>query len=135
MNKITKRSRELRKNPTKAEKILWDKIRNKKLGVKFRRQYPIIILKNKVRHYFIADFVNLDKKVVIELDGEIHNNQKEYDQLRTDIINLLGYAVYRFSNKEIINKIETVIDRIKNYCSLPHKNGEGAVGGWGKQNK
>jgi len=93
--------------------MLWDKIRNKKLGSKFRRQYPIIYFDNAVRHCFIADFACLDKKLVIEIDGRIHDSQKDYDEARSYIINQLGFRVIRFSNESVYSKIESVLSEIK----------------------
>src|SRR5690606_35738014 len=69
------RSKELRNNQTEAEAALWQHIRNNQLDFKFRRQQVI--------GYNIADFVCLEKKLIIEVDGEIHNQQKEYDAART----------------------------------------------------
>lgn len=92
------------KSPTVAESYLWELLRNKKLGVKFRRQQIIDI--------YIVDFVCLSKKLVVEVDGEIHKNRKEYDLLRTLVLNLKGYSVIRFSNDEVLMDSETVIEKI-----------------------
>ena len=124
MSEITDRSRRLRKKSTDAERILWERIRSKRLGIKFRRQHPVIFFENNKRHCFIADFVNLESKVIIELDGEIHNSQKEYDNLRDHSLDDLGYIVHRFSNKEIMSNLNVVLNKIKTFCSLPHV-GEG----------
>jgi len=126
MSEITTRTRKLRKNLTAAEQKLWDAIRNRKLGIKFRRQYPIIYFDKDVRHCFIADFASLEQKIVIELDGKIHDLQKEYDVARSHIINKLGFKVIRFTNENIFSNIETVISELKVvFCSLPHADGEG----------
>ena len=115
MSEITKRSRELRKALTTAEKMLWTKLRNKQLGLKFRRQYPIIYFNDTTRCCFIADFACLEKKLVIEVDGEIHNLQKEYDEMRSYIINQLGFTVIRFTNERIYTNIHNVLSEIKLY--------------------
>ena len=99
------KSQELRKNQTEAELILWEAIRKKSLDVKFRRQH--IIGAN------IVDFVCLDHKLVIEVDGKIHLNQKEYDAERTKQLESIGFSVIRFTNEEIIHDIENVISKIK----------------------
>lgn len=92
-----------RKNPTPAEALLWKKLRNRKEGFKFRRQHII--------DKYIADFVCLQKGVVIELDGNIHQlpEVKENDEVRTARLNELGFAVLRFSNEEILEKTDNTI--------------------------
>ena len=107
---IIKFSRELRKNQTPAEKILWSRIRNRKLnGNKFLRQHPIPYLGyNNKPNYFIADFYCDDKKLIIELDGRIHEFQEEYDQNREAILADLGLLVIRFKNEEL-DDIENIL--------------------------
>ncbi|MCB9203023.1 MAG: leucine--tRNA ligase [Flavobacteriales bacterium] len=100
------KAKEMRQNPTKAEKVLWENIKSKKLGYKFRQQHLI--------EDFIVDFVCLNKKLVIEVDGEIHNSQIEYDEQRTLILNSLGYEVIRFRNEEVLNHISEVLSKINN---------------------
>ena len=97
----------LKNNPTKAEKIMWQHLRNKKTGHKIRRQH---IIDN-----FIIDFACLAKQVVIEIDGKIHLQQKEYDELRTTRLNELGFEVIRFTNKEVFDNLEAVTSKIKEY--------------------
>ena len=103
------KAKDLRKSMTEAEEILWKHLRNNKLdGLKFRRQHPLDI--------FIADFYCHQKKLIIELDGEIHDNleQKEYDEGRTFELEEKGFKILRFRNEEVINDIEDVLSRIKN---------------------
>lgn len=109
--KVLDTARELRKNMTKVEKILWIVLRNKKIGAKFRRQAPFVFGDN---HNYVADFYCAEKKLIIELDGEIHNSdlEKEYDKFRQDIFEVSGYKVIRFKNEEIIKNLDTVLDRI-----------------------
>jgi very-short-patch-repair endonuclease len=78
-NNIKKHCRELRKNMTESEKILWDKLKNRKLsGYKFLRQHPIIYKGDLKRlNYFIADFYCHEVKLAVELDGGIHNDSEE----------------------------------------------------------
>ncbi|TQD38558.1 leucine--tRNA ligase [Haloflavibacter putidus] len=103
---LLKRAKEMRKNPTDAEKKMWDSLRAKKLGVKFRQQHPI--------DNYIVDFVCLDKKLIIEVDGEIHQFQKEKDEERQLILEQkLGYKTLRFTNDEVKNFHSKVIDEIK----------------------
>ena len=98
----------LRQRSTKAEKHLWQMIRNRQLmGFKFRRQHPL--------KYFIADFYCHEVLLVIELDGSIHEleNIKQYDQLREAIITELGITVLRFNNDEIFTEVHHVIEKIE----------------------
>ena len=114
MSYITQIVRELRKNETHAEKIFWKLVRNRQIdGMKFRRQYPIKFKWNDQERYFIADFYCHECKLVIEIDGGIHELQKDYDNLRTKLINYIGIRVIRFSNDEVLNKIEKVKFKLK----------------------
>lgn len=110
---ILERVRDLRKNQTPSENILWQVLRNRKLvGKKFVRQYPIKFkYQDKIR-FFIADYYCHDARLVIELDGKIHEQQKEYDEYRTYIINQLGIQVLRIKNEEL-KDISTVTTKIK----------------------
>jgi leucyl-tRNA synthetase len=101
---LLENAKDMRSNPTPAEDALWQQLKGKQIGAKFRRQHPI--------DNFIADFVCLDKKLIIEVDGKIHENQKEADQQRTDALNNLGYLVIRFKNEEVLVEIESVITQI-----------------------
>jgi cyclase len=92
---IFENAKKLRKTVTDAEKILWEHLKEKKLGVKFRRQHPI--------SSFIADFYCHEKKLIIELDGSIHNIKEifENDLERQAAIEAFGIKVIRFKNQEI----------------------------------
>jgi len=103
--KIIVKARYLRKEETKAEKILWQELRNKKLGVKFRRQHPI--------DKFILDFYAPEIKLGIELDGSSHKENTEYDKLRTEYLKSQGIKIIRFWNADVENNLESVIERIK----------------------
>ena len=97
-----------RKNPTEAESFLWQNLQNKQLeGYKFRREHII--------GDCIVDFVCLSKQLVIEVDGGYHNeeNQKEFDQARTEYLNQKGFKVIRFTNEEVLNEIEKTLKTIK----------------------
>jgi len=95
----------LKKNPTEAEKLIWEYLRNKKTGHKIRRQHVI--------DNFIVDFVCIKKQVVIEIDGEIHLQQQEYDMLRTNTLNEKGFKVIRFTNAEVFANPVIVAEKIK----------------------
>ena len=89
---IKKHARELRRNLTESEKLLWEQIRNRKLsGFKFLRQHPIIYKADfKGLNYFIADYYCDEKKAVIELDGPINESTEEYDQFRDEEMKYKG---------------------------------------------
>lgn len=111
---------ENKKNSTEAERVLWESLRGKKLDVKFRRQHII--------DEFIVDFVCLEKNLIIEVDGGYHTTieQKEADDLRTQILNEIGFTVIRFTNEQIIGDIDNVLEYIESRLkSLP----SGEVGG------
>ena len=105
---IIDRAQQLRKTSTEAEKMLWTCLRNKKLeGLKFRRQHPI--------GRFIVDFYCHEKRLVIEVDGGIHNEAeiKERDEGREEELRSFGLTVLRFSNEEIINDMNIVLKKLK----------------------
>ena len=102
--KIRTRAIELRKEPTPAEAKLWSRIRNDRLGVNFRRQHAI--------GNFIPDFVCIEKKLIIELDGSQHLEQEEYDEERTKYLESQGYKVIRFWNHDVMNNIDSVLSVI-----------------------
>jgi len=102
---IFRRAEELRNNMTEAEKVLWEKLRKSQLGVRFKAQHPI--------ERFIADFYCHKAKLVIEVDGEIHKFQKEYDQGRVAELEKYGLKIIRFTNYEVIQNTDQVIENIK----------------------
>ena len=107
-NSTFENARNNRKIATKAEEMMWQALRGKKVnGLKFRRQHPIST--------FIADFYCHEKQVVIEVDGEYHfqNDQPQYDAWRTEILEDLGVKVIRFSNQEVEDDIVSVISILK----------------------
>jgi len=114
--KIKKHARELRQNMTESEKLLWREIRNRKLsGFKFLRQHPIIYKGDLTRlNYFVADFYCDEKKLVIELDGAIHESNNEYDTFRDSELENLGINVLRIKNEELKN-IKKVLQKIESY--------------------
>jgi very-short-patch-repair endonuclease len=105
-------ARTLRRNQTETEKRLWRHLRNRGLaGCKFRRQYPI--------GPYIADFVCLEQRLVIEADGGQHMEQVAEDKRRTEFIELLGFKVLRFWNNEVLQDIEAVLNVILNEMKAP----------------
>ena len=106
-------AKENRFKPTEAESILWSELSGKKLdGFKFRQQHIIDDV--------IVDFVCLKKNLIIEVDGDYHNSpeQKQYDDARTQLLELHGFKVIRFANNEVINNLNSVLERI--HVSLSH---------------
>lgn len=102
---LKKYSKENRRYFTECEGILWQEVRNSKLGYKIRRQHAI--------GTFIADFVCLDRRTVIEIDGDYHLNNVEYDDARTAFLNEVGFQVIRFTNDEIKGDLQKVLEKIK----------------------
>ena len=111
--KLIEEAKRMRKEPTEAEAALWELLRDKKLGDKFRRQHLI--------DDFIVDFVCLSKNLIIEVDGGYHNDltQKEYDEQRTLFLNEKGFKVIRFTNEEVLANTEAVLKEIKEELVLP----------------
>ncbi|MBK7856502.1 MAG: DUF559 domain-containing protein [Bacteroidetes bacterium] len=102
---IKNHAREKRKNLTEAEEKLWEYLKDEQTGYKIRRQHII--------DTFIGDFVCLEKKVVIEVDGGYHQQQKDEDAARTMMINLKGFSVIRYTNEEVLNDPKSVQQKIK----------------------
>lgn len=103
-----------RKNPTAAESALWAVLRNRQInGWKFRRQHPVA--------GYIPDFVCLDAKLIVEVDGGYHSEaeQQSFDALRTEWLNEHGYTMLRFSNEEVLEQIDTVKTRIEEVLGTP----------------
>ena len=120
------RARNLRKNSTDAESALWNLLRDRRLsGHKFRRQIPV------GKH--IVDFVCYQTRLVIELDGGQHQEQKQYDDARTAWLESEGFAVLRFWNNDVLTNPNGVLDKIVSVldngihphpCPLPSREGE-----------
>ena len=99
-------AKEMRKGHTAAEGILWEELRNNKLGEKFRRQHPI--------DAYIVDFVCLQKALVVEVDGDYHIDaeQQKYDAERTKVLEEIGFTVIRFTNLAVTENTKTTINKI-----------------------
>ncbi len=106
---IQQRAKELRQQMTPAEDMLWQRLRAHRLsGLKFRRQHPL--------GPFVADFYCAERRLVIEIDGDIHTQQAEHDQARTEQCEAYGYRVIRFKNTEVEQDIEKVLEKIIETC-------------------
>jgi len=123
MNPITTFCRQLRNNPTIAEKILWEEIRKRNIGgEKFLRQFPIFIIQGYNRKtFYIADFYCAKYKLVIEVDGPIHLLKKEYDHNRDIVMKEWGFAVLRFTNDEVFDDLDNVVMKIEGYILNSNK--------------
>ncbi len=103
---------DLRKSMTKAEKVLWERLRSRQVkGYRFRRQHPV--------KDFIVDFFCYDAMLSIEVDGEVHNDsyQKERDEQRKMILKKLGINELRYTNEQVLNQIDEVIQEIESELS------------------
>jgi very-short-patch-repair endonuclease len=106
------KAKELRDKMTLSEKVLWQELdKNKLMGIKFRRQHPIGI--------YIVDFYAHKLKLIIELDGKYHQNKKQQilDDERTTFLEFNGLKVIRFKNEEILENLETVVQKVKDEIS------------------
>ena len=111
LNKKLVFAKYLRKNLTNAEQILWYNTRSSQLGFKIKRQVPI--------GPYIVDFGYLKEKLLIEIDGDSHTfkNQFRKDQIRNIYLLRKGYKIIRFTNEQIYNNLENVLEKIS--LSLP----------------
>jgi very-short-patch-repair endonuclease len=100
---LVRRARALRSNPTFTERLLWDRLRQRKLGgLKFRRQVPM--------GPYVLDFLCLRHRIVVEADGPFHDPER--DAIRDAWLTAKGFRVLRFSNQEISGSADLVADRI-----------------------
>ena len=105
-------AKKLRTNLTEAEKIIWYFLRSENLGFKFRRQQPI--------GKYIVDFVCLEKRLIIELDGGQHDISRQQDAERDNWLKHEGFNLLRFWNNEVLENREAVIEKIKSFLfTLP----------------
>ena len=118
-------AKSMRQEPTEEETILWSQLRATQLGYKFRRQHPIGL--------FIADFVCLDRKLVVEVDGKYHETEEaqKYDAERTKYLESEGYEVLRFTNNEVRANVEQVLDTIREHIAARPSLSLGEGGGRG----
>jgi very-short-patch-repair endonuclease len=99
-------ARNMRRNMTPAEQVLWEALKGRQVaGLKFRCQHPV--------GPFILDFYCPARKLVVEVDGGVHDGQAEYDEARTQQLNDYGYQVLRFRNDEVLNNLDSVLVRVR----------------------
>ena len=108
-------SRANRRGQTDAERLLWAKLRDRRLGgVKFRRQHPI--------GQYITDFCCAEARLVVEVDGGQHAQRATSDEERTQYLKHAGYRVLRFWNPEVLTQTQAVLERILEALTDPHPN-------------
>jgi very-short-patch-repair endonuclease len=113
-------ARRLRRNQTDAERVLWFRLRDRRLaGLKFKRQVPV--------DRYVVDFLCTDGKLIIEIDGGQHDQQRERDNIRTATLEAMGYLVLRFWNNDVMQNAEGVLQDILSTVSQarsdpPHPN-------------
>jgi very-short-patch-repair endonuclease len=110
----TGRARSLRRHQTPAEQALWALLRNRKLiGLKFKRQFEI--------DRYVADFYCHDRRLVVELDGEVHElaEQQNHDQNRDTYLRSRGLRVLRIANREVFEDPQEVVHRIRRAAAEP----------------
>jgi very-short-patch-repair endonuclease len=106
---IQQRAQDLRRGQTPAERRLWARLRGKQMGgFRFRRQHPI--------GPFIVGFCCLSPRLVVEIDGDSHAEQVEYDEMRTTYLEERGYAVIRFTNEDVLHRLDGVLAEITQRC-------------------
>ena len=104
--KMIEIARQFRKEPTKSESILWQSLRGRKLdGIKFRRQQPI--------GNFVVDFYSSVYRLVIEVDGKVHDSQSELDRVRQDFLEQIGLNVLRIKAEDVEKNLPFVLDQIR----------------------
>jgi very-short-patch-repair endonuclease len=110
-------ARHLRRSQTYAEQIMWNLLKNRRFkGIKFRRQH--------VLEGFIVDFFCYKTNLIVEIDGDIHLKQKEYDHFREDILRSKGYRLIRFTNDEVVGNLSKVCEALEIALSLTLSPGE-----------
>jgi very-short-patch-repair endonuclease len=103
-----KRAKSLRHDSTDGEQVLWTQLREaeKTTGISFRRQHPI--------HPYIADFVCLKARLIVEVDGTSHDTRLDKDKSRDEALQIMGYEILRFTNEEVLKNCEGVVAAILN---------------------
>ena len=108
---VVELAREMRKDMTEAEKALWSRIRCQQVdGLRFRKQHPI--------GRYVVDFCCFESRLIVEVDGGVHVSCEEYDRNRDAFFAGGGYTVLRFPNNEVLQRIEKVIEAIRNAAQI-----------------
>ena len=113
VKELLDKARAMRTTSAKTEACLWARLRNRSLaGFKFRRQHPI--------GRYIVDFVDLENKIVVEVDGGQHASSRTYDAVRDQWLSVEGYKVLRFWDNEVFMNLEGVLQTIRDALVTPH---------------
>ena len=112
-------ARQMRAAPTPAETLLWEQLRLRPSGTKFRRQHAV--------GRFVFDFICVPARLVIEVDGPIHNDTEPRDRYRDAVIRAAGYRVLRFNNDEVFEDVLAVVATIVSNLSAPSIGGSQAL--------
>jgi very-short-patch-repair endonuclease len=113
---MLRRVRDLRKNPTDAERLLWKHLRKRQLdGFRFRRQHAV--------GPYICDFACLEAGVIIELDGSQHVEQADYDECRDALLRTHGFRVLRFWNSDVLGRTDPILETIFEALHRPYMDG------------
>ena len=108
---VVERARKLRATMTRAERALWERLRNRRVGGRrFRRQHPM--------GQYVVDFVCLDARLIIEIDGACHEGRKERDEARQKVLEGQGYKVLRFSNFDVTTDLDGVVMQVRRGLDL-----------------
>ncbi|MDF5718629.1 MAG: DUF559 domain-containing protein, partial [Rhizonema sp. NSF051] len=102
--KLKPLARQMRREPTPAEQKLWQMLRNKQLGFKFRRQHAI--------DRFIVDFYCGEAQLIVEVDGAVHQYTQQEDAIRQEFLESIGLRVVRFRNEDVLGSIDGVLEKI-----------------------
>jgi len=117
---LVEQAREFRKAPTRSEAMLWDVLRDRQLhGVKFRRQFVI--------GSFVTDFCVPRQRLIIEVDGDIHDTRREHDNERQRLLETAGYRVIRFSAEDVETNLLTVLSTISKHLLSPSPSPDGSI--------
>jgi very-short-patch-repair endonuclease len=113
---IRERVRQLRKNQTDSEEVIWELVRNRQIkGQKFLRQHPILFEYDGKKRFFVADFYCAKKKLIVEIDGKIHEQQADHDRFRDYLVERLGMTVIQFTNEEVEYNLAGVFRKLEHY--------------------
>ena len=109
---VVQAARAMRKEPTPAERVLWRELRDKRFcDVPIRRQHPV--------DRFVLDFYCPSRKLAIEVDGEIHDHQREHDEERTSTLTMRGIRVIRFRNEDVLDRLDWVLQILRSEILPP----------------
>jgi very-short-patch-repair endonuclease len=121
MKGTTQFARRLRRKQTDAERVLWFRLRDRRLGGwKFKRQVPI--------DRFVVDFFCADGKLIVEIDGGQHDQDRERDANRTDVLEAMGYLVLRFWNNDVMRNTDGVLEVILSTVNQQRSGHEDGIG-------